>query len=100
MRQPARPPSRVVGYTRNYPVISPAALPQGSAGAAYNQTLTVSNCTPPFSTFSVTGFNAGATGLAIPATNSAAGTFTIAGTPSVGTATFTVNVTDSFGAAT
>ena len=90
----------VVGYARNYPIISPAALPQGAAGVAYNQTLTVSNCTPPFTTFSVTGFNAGTTGLSAPAADSTAGTFTVAGTPSAGTATFTVNVTDTFGAST
>ena len=79
--------------------IAPASLPQTTAGVLYNQTATVTNGTTPYTTFSVTGFNAGGTGLGAPTTNSGAGTITLNSTPSAaGSATFTVNVTDTAGA--
>jgi len=77
------------------------ALPQGTAGRNYKHTITVSGGSMPFTSFTVTGFDAGSTGLAAGAitTNSAAGTVTINGTPDAsGTATFTVMVTDTAGA--
>ena len=61
----------------------------------------MSGGTPPYTTFSVSGFSAGTTGLTAGdlTTNAAAGTVTLSGTPSAaGTASFTVNVTDTAGA--
>src|SRR5205085_9289287 len=77
-------------------VIAPTSLPQATAGTAYNQTITVSGGTTPYTTFAVNGFNAGTTGLTSAdfTTNASAGTITINGTPSgAGTASFTINVT-------
>jgi hypothetical protein len=80
------------------PTISPLTLPVVDVGEAYNQTIMVSGGTTPYNTFSVSGFNAGGTGLAAPTTNPAAGTVNISGTPTGhGTVTFTVNVTDNVG---
>ncbi|HYG75303.1 MAG TPA: putative Ig domain-containing protein [Planctomycetota bacterium] len=81
--------------------IAPASLAAATAGTATNQTITVSNGTTPYTALTVTGFNAGTTGLAAGAltTNTGAGTVTLSGTPSAsGTASFTVNVTDTAGA--
>jgi hypothetical protein len=77
------------------------ALPKGTAGANYDQTLTVTGGTTPFTTFTFTGFNAGTTGLTTAAltVNASAGTVVINGTPSAaGTMSFTLNATDSGGA--
>jgi adhesin/invasin len=76
-------------------------LPDDIVDSPYNQTITVSGGTQPFTTFSVTAFDGGTTGLTSSAvsTNAAAGTFTISGTPiAPGTVSFTVTVTDSAGA--
>jgi hypothetical protein len=68
-------------------------------GTLYNRTITVSGGTTPYTTFTVTSYNADGTGLAAPAVNAAAGTVTFDSTPTaVGTVTFTVNVVDSVGA--
>jgi len=80
--------------------IATSSLPVGNAGVSYNQAITVVGGVLPYAAFTVTNFDAGTTGLkageitAHPAT----GDFKINGTPSgEGTATFTVNVTDSAG---
>ena len=80
---------------------SPASLQSGTAGVPYNQVATVSGGTPPFTTFSVTDFGGGTTGLTAAAlsVNAAAGTATVSGTPAAaGTVSFTLNVTDTAGA--
>jgi len=80
---------------------SPTSLPAGTAGTAYSRVVTVSNGTPPYTTFTVSGFAGGTTGLTAAAVtlNAAAGTVTVSGTPAAaGTAGFTVNVTDTAGA--
>lgn len=94
--------SQVYALTVN-PVLSllPTSLPQATAAAAYNQTLTIRGGTTPYTTVTVTGFNAGGTGLTAAAftTNATAGAVGISGTPgAAGTVTFTVNATDSAGA--
>jgi len=81
--------------------IAPASLANATSGTATNQVITVSNGTKPYTTFNVSAFVAGTTGLTAAnlATNAAAGTVTLSGTPTAaGTATFTVNVTDTPGA--
>jgi len=80
------------------PLSLPSAFPEGTAGAHYQRTLTVGGGVKPFSTFSVTNFNDGGTGLTAAeiTTNSGIGTITVNGTPSAaGAATFTVTVTDA-----
>jgi large repetitive protein len=92
--------------TKPYTVtINPAltitpALPQGTAGASYHQTITVAGGSKPYPTFTVTGFNAGATGLSPIAVtaNPGSGTVVVNGTATAaGTVGFTVNVTDAAG---
>jgi autotransporter-associated beta strand protein len=81
--------------------ISPTTLPAGNAGLAYNQNLTVSGGVTPYTTFNISGFSGGTTGLtaASVTTNAGTGTVSISGTPSAGgTVSFTVNVIDSVGA--
>jgi len=81
-----------------YGLLSPASLPQGTAGAAYQQTLTPHGGTLPYTKLAVIGFDAGATGLALPQIDLANGTIIINSTPSAaGAAAFTVNATDSAG---
>ena len=87
--------------TVNPPLAITPTLPQGTAGANYDQVLTVTGGGVPYKTFSVASFSAGTTGLVptdvIP--NAAAGTFTVNGTPTAaGTFTFTVNIVDAIGA--
>ena len=82
------------------PLTITPTLPQGTAGASYHQTLTVSGGTKSYMNFEVSVFDPGTTGLTAGeiTANAATGTFTINGTPTAaGTATFTVNVTDSAG---
>ena len=43
--------------------LTPATLPAGSTNTLYQQTITVSGGTAPYTTFSVSGFSAGGTGL-------------------------------------
>ena len=92
--------------SKNYTItISPglsitSSLPQGTAGTNYNQTITVSGGTKPYSTFTVTGFSAGTTGLTAAdiTINSTTGTIVVNGTPSAkGILSFTVNVSDAIG---
>ena len=82
--------------------IAPAALAPATAGRATSQTITVSGGTKPYATLSISGFfSAGTTGLTAAnlTTNAVAGTVTLSGTPSAaGTASFTVDVTDTGGA--
>ena len=80
--------------------ISPAALVAATAGAPTSQTITVSSGTPPYTTFSISGFSAGTTGLTAGdlTADAAAGTVVLTSTPTAGTASFTVDVTDSAGA--
>ena len=76
------------------------SLPAGTAGASYHQTLTVTGGSKPYTTFTITGFGAGTTGLSAAALtpSAAAGTVVLSGTPSAaGTVVFTVNVTDAAG---
>jgi hypothetical protein len=77
--------------------IAPAALVAATAGTATTQTITVSNGTKPYSTFNVSAFVAGGTGLTAAnlTTDATVGTVVLSGTPTAaGTVTFTVNVTD------
>jgi hypothetical protein len=77
------------------------SLPQGTAGALYQQAIMVTDGSVPYTTFSVTGFSAGGTGLTAAAVvaHAATGTFSIIGMPTAaGTASFTVNIADSAGA--
>jgi hypothetical protein len=73
--------------------IAPAALPVAITGVPYKQVVTRTGGTPPYTTFRVTGFKAGGTGLAAPPADPAAGTVTFNSTP-----TFTLNATDTAGA--
>src|SRR5439155_336877 len=94
--------SRDYTITVNPPVsIAPASLPEGTATAVYNHTLTVSGGTKPYTAFAVNNFSAGGTGLSAGdiTTDATAGTIAIHGTPpTAGSASFTVDVTDTAGA--
>ena len=71
------------------PVLSPTTLPDGTLGIAYNQTVTASGGTGPYTYAVLSG--ALPTGLSL---NSASGAIT--GTPTVsGVSNFTIQVTDS-----
>ncbi len=76
-------------------------MPAGDAGTSYSQTLTVTGGGVPYTSFTISQFSAGTTGLSIAdlAINATARTLTIKGTPTAwGTATFTVHVVDAAGA--
>jgi hypothetical protein len=77
--------------------LTPATLPPGGVGFAYNRTITPTGGTGAV-TLAVSGIT-NATGLTI--TGSGTNTITVSGTPtSAGTVTFTVTPTDSFGTGT
>ena len=79
----------------------PDQLPAGVANTLYYQTISVSGGTTPYTTFTVSGFSAGGTGLTSSeiTANASAGTIVVNGTPTAsGSASFTVNVTDTVGA--
>ncbi|HUB66305.1 MAG TPA: putative Ig domain-containing protein [Candidatus Methylacidiphilales bacterium] len=78
-------------YPQGTPIIATSSpLPQGTAGAAYNQTLTASGGTTPYTWSIASG--------SLPAGLSLSSTGVISGTPTTaGTANFTVQVTDSDG---
>ena len=95
------PLNKTYTITINPPLSITSALPQGTAGAAYHQTITVAGGSKPYMTFTVTGFSGGATGLTSAAivTNAATGAIVVSATPSAaGPVAFTVNVTDAAGA--
>ena len=76
------------------------SLPQGTAGASYHQIITVAGGSTPYTTFSITGFSAGGTGMSLTSlvSNAVTGTITINVTPTAsGTTVFTVNVIDAAG---
>ncbi len=76
------------------------ALPEGTAGTNYNQTLSVLGSTSAFTVFTANNFSPGTTGLTLSdiTTNSANGTIVIDGTPTAaGTATFTISVANAGG---
>ncbi len=76
------------------------SLAQGTLGTNYHQTITIAGGSTPYTTFTITGFSAGTTGLSAStiAINPGVGTIVVNGAPNaVGTATFTVNVTDAVG---
>ncbi len=83
------------------PSFSPTNLAQASVSVVYDQTITASGGTVPYTIINVTNFDAGTTGLTSAdfSSNLATGTITIHGTPSApGTAKFTANLTDAAGA--
>jgi hypothetical protein len=80
--------------------LSPATLPAGVVNTLYNQTITVAGGTTPYTTLTVSGFDAGGTGMTDSdiVANAGAGTVVVNGTPTaVGILRFTVNVTDTLG---
>jgi hypothetical protein len=82
-------------------VVSPATPPQGTAGAAYNQTLLITGGVTPFQSLTVTGFSGGGTGLTSAAVTPSAksGAVFLTGTPTAaGTVSFTINAKDGSGA--
>jgi autotransporter-associated beta strand protein len=91
--------------TRNYvvnfnapPGFSPATLPDASFGVTYTQAVTATGGAPPFTSLTVSNFNAADTGLAAPTVNLGAGTVTFNSKPTaVGAVSFTVNAVDSAG---
>lgn len=92
--------SKTYTVTINPPLAITANLPQGTADAVYQHAISVTGGSTPYTTFSVTGFSAGTTGLtaANVTVNTASGTVLVSGTPSAaGTLAFTVNVGDSAG---
>jgi large repetitive protein len=84
----------------NPPLSVTPSLSAGTVGANYNQTITVVGGTTPYTTFTVTGFSGGTTGLTSGevSVNPTAGTIVVSGMPTAaGTATFTANVADTAG---
>jgi hypothetical protein len=80
--------------------VTPSTLPSGVVNTAFHQTITVTGGTTPYTTFTVTDFNAGGTGLTSGqiVVNAATKTVVIDGTPThVGTATFKLTVIDTVG---
>lgn len=85
---------------------NPTTLPDADATVPYSQTITITGGTRPFTTFSVTDFSGGTTGLtssAVTTSTSGSGasttyTVTVSGTPAAsGSASFHVNITDGIG---
>ena len=63
---PARPSRKTYSLTVNPALaIAPAALAEATAGTATSQTITVSGGAKPYTTFSISGFSAGTTGLTV-----------------------------------
>lgn len=84
--------------TASQPLAINGSLPTGTVGAGYNQTLTVSGGVAPYTALTVSGFNAGGTGLLTPVANPTSRTISVSGAPTgPGTLSFTVNVRDSVG---
>ncbi len=86
------------------PVLPPlsitAALPPDTVHQSYNQTLTVAGGITPYTSLTVTGFNAGTTDLTAAefTVNGTNGTVNLSATPTLaGTATFTVTAIDANG---
>ncbi len=79
--------------------LSPTTLPNGAVNTLYNQQITATGGTTPYTAFTVTGFSAGTTGLTSGAFIMYSSAVVIRGTPTApGSASFTVNVTDALGA--
>jgi len=90
---PPTGPIALVAAGHSALVLSPAPLAVGTAGAAYQQTLTASGGTGNL-TLTVTGVTGSIAGLTLPA--SGTNSLTISGKPAAsGTVTFTVKVTDA-----
>jgi hypothetical protein len=80
------------------PSITPAALAGATVGVEYNQDITVSNGTVPYTSFTLTAFNDGGTGLNIPTLDPNGMALFDSVPTAAGTATFTVSATDTGGA--
>ncbi len=92
--------TKTFSITINPALTFTSSLPQGTSGANYNQTITVTGGTGSFTNVALTAFSAGTTGL--PGTaftrNIAAGTITINGMPTNGgTIIITAIAVDSLG---
>jgi streptogramin lyase len=82
--------------------IGTPTLPAATAGTMYSQAINIIGGAMPYTVFTVTNFNAGTTGFTAGeiTANSATGAFNVNGLPTAaGTASFTINVTDSAGTA-
>jgi large repetitive protein len=93
--------SKTFTISVNPPLLITPTVPAGTAGIAYNDTLTVTGGGVPYTSITISNYSGGGTGLALGniTTNAASGTVRINGTPTAaGTITFTVNVVDAIGA--
>jgi hypothetical protein len=79
-----------------------SSLPQATVGKLYHQVVAVTSGTLPYTTFTVTGFSGGATGLTAAAITASplTGAVVVNGTPTgAGSFAFTLNVMDAAGSA-
>jgi hypothetical protein len=77
--------------------IGPIPVPVGEVGLLYNPVFTLSGGTTPYTTFQVTNFSDGGTGLAAPTVGT--NTVTFNSTPAAaGTVSFSITATDTAGA--